>query len=116
MPKGFASLSRERLKKVSGKGGTVSQLKGTGHAFNAVSASAAGKKSAAKRKLFAMKNAALKLIECGFTAAQLASLNLSADEYIYYGGDKASGRRLRELAGRVKDASKTADGVQSTAE
>lgn len=103
MPKGFASMTRERRKAVGGKGGTASQLKGTGHAFNPISAKAAAAKGVAKRKSKAMREAALRLIECGFTAAQLASLNLSADEYIYYGGNKSSGVRLKELLGRLKD-------------
>lgn len=119
MPKGFASMTRERRKAVGGKGGTASQLKGTGHAFNPITAKAAAAKGVAKRKQRAMREAALKLIECGFSAENLALLNLSADEYIYYGGKESSGRKLKELLGRLErtlNGPETTNSIQSPTE
>lgn len=48
MPRGFASMTKERHREVSGKGGRVSQEKGTGHRWTSPEeASAAGKKGGA---------------------------------------------------------------------
>jgi len=101
LPKGFASLSKIKRKEMGAKAGKISQSRGVGHAYNSITAKAAALKSVQKRKAKALRDAALYLIECGFTAADLAKLELTYEQYIYYGGDKSSKVRLDELKERV---------------
>jgi general stress protein YciG len=47
--RGFASMSKERREEVARNGGRVVQARGTGHRWDADTASAAGKKGRAKQ-------------------------------------------------------------------
>ena len=54
MPRGFASLTPERMKEIASMGGVAAHKKGTAHEFTRVEAKLAGKKgglaNAVKRK------------------------------------------------------------------
>lgn len=102
MSRGFASFGKEKRQKVAAKGGKNAQFKGTGHAYNHLTARVAAIKSLPKRKLKAMKEAAIRLLGMGFTAAQLDAANLSVDEWIYFGGTKSNLSRIGELSARIK--------------
>lgn len=114
MPKGFASLSKFKRKEMGKKGGTASQFKGAGHAYNSITAKAAAMKGVATRKRRAVQNAAIYLLECGFSAADLAKLDLTQDEYIYFGGSESTKDRVFELKERL-DGLKTTENSGSTA-
>lgn len=101
MPKGFASLSKAKRREMGAKAGRISQLKGAGHSFNSLSAKAAAAKASQNRTAKAVRRAAIYLLESGLSAEQLAQLNLSNEEYIYYGGGNSHPHRLKELEDRL---------------
>lgn len=101
--KGFASMTRKRRAEVGSKGGRNAQSSGKAHAYNPVTAKINSMKAVAVRKRKAVNRAAVKLMECGFTASQLAALNLTYEEYLYYSKDSKSAleliKRLEDLSG-----------------
>ena len=99
--KGFASLTKTKLKSVGSKGGKMAQLRGTGYKLDLQSSKAASAKSAAVRRSRAARNAALILLEAGLTPEQLDILQLSEDEFIHYGGLKRTKRGFAELLDRL---------------
>lgn len=101
--RGFASISREKVKLITSKGGKAAHVKGTAHEWTPEQARAAALKSAAKRKENRAKEAALRLMaEFGFTAEELNPLNLSFDEWLYYGGSKTCAVNIEELRERIR--------------
>jgi ribosomal protein S21 len=97
MPKGFASLSKAKRREMGAKAGRISQMKGAGHSYNPITARAAAAKAAQNRTAKAVRRAAMYLLECGLTAEQLAKLELSNSEYIFYGGPESTETRLKQL-------------------
>ena len=118
MPRGFASLSKDRKVAISTKGGKAVQEQGVGFKFNATNSKYAAMRGVAKRKQKQARAAAIRLLEAGFTASQLHSLKLSEDELIYFGGSKRSHVRIKELITRLEsiNGSKTESDIRSTPE
>lgn len=101
---GFASLSRLRKAEVATKGGKACQAKGRGYTFRGQSelAKAASIKGVrARKRKFAMQ-AAVRLLRAGLTPAQLDSLHLTLDEFLYYGGHEGNKKRLKALLARLE--------------
>ena len=102
---GFASFGKDKRAAVSGKGGRTAHQLGKAHKFNKIDAkSAAAKATAARKRKYALL-AAQRLLKAGFTPAQLDSLQLSIEEYIYYGGSETTRGRVRELVDRLNKLS-----------
>ena len=103
-------MSAERRKQLGKKGGKLAKQRGTAYKFDASTASQAAKKATQTRKQYSAYRAALYLMNKGFTAEELNSLQLSFDEYIYFGGSKTTTARLSELQTRldkIKDSAPT---------
>ncbi len=101
--RGFASFSRKRLKDVSSQGGKNANKRGLKRQWNASTASAAGKKSAAARKMRAIEAAKKRLTDLGYNPENLKALNLSGDDYLYYAGKQSNPLRREELKQRIID-------------
>ncbi len=99
--RGFGSASKSRRRELSGKGGKSAHAMGKAHEWDPAEASKAAKIGTEKRKLRQANVAALYLIKKGFAVDELHALQLSLDEYLYYGGAKTSDSRLKELRGRI---------------
>lgn len=106
--KGFASLTKEAKRLIGRKGGQKSQQSGAGHKLNVFTAKAAGMKGVMARRKKLARAAAVILLEAGFTPDQLHLLQLTEEEFIYYGGSKRTGAKLKELLGRLQDAEQKA--------
>jgi general stress protein YciG len=100
---GFASMSRKRLTEVSAKGGKNADKTKLKHKWSSETASTAGKKGVQKRKQRQAAEANIRLVNMGFKVEDLKALNLSNDEYIYYGGKVAMTKHKRrdELQERI---------------
>jgi hypothetical protein len=94
--RGFASLSAARKKDVAAKGGRKAHADGKAHRFNSLEAKSAALRAASNRKANAVKKAALELLKHGFTPQELADLQLSADQYIFY-AKPANRTKLRSV-------------------
>lgn len=101
MSRGFKALSKARRKQISTAAGKKSQQMGVAHSYDSIEASKAAVKSVLIRKRRAALKAAQRLLEVGFTPEQLSSVNLSYDEFMWYGGLSAPAKRLIELAQRI---------------
>tara|TARA_R110000868_G_scaffold297468_3_gene557793 strand:+ start:512 stop:874 length:363 start_codon:yes stop_codon:yes gene_type:complete len=102
--KGFASLTKEAKRLIGQKGGQKSQQSGAGHKLNVFTAKVAGLKGVMVRRRKLARAAALVLLEAGLTSEELHLLQLSEEEFIYYGGSKRTEAKLKELLGRLDDA------------
>ena len=102
---GFASFGKDKRAAVSGKGGKTAHQMGKAHKFSTIKAKAASAKGLAGRKRKYALIAAQRLLKAGFTPAQLDSLKLSIEEYLYYGGSGTTKGRVRELIDRVNSSS-----------
>lgn len=101
---GFASMSKQRLKAESSKGGKTATNRGTKHAWGTESAKAAGAKGAAVRKHNLALEAALRLVKAGFNTDHLNKLKLTEDEFIYFAGRTArTTLRWAELKSRIEE-------------
>lgn len=101
MSQGFKSLSQKRRREIASLGGKKAAKLGVSHKFSKVEAARAAAKAGEMKKItFALK-AAKRLLEIGFLPVDLANLNLSHDEYIYYGGNKRNKLRYKRLAERI---------------
>ena len=94
--RGFASLSPAKKREIAGKGGKKAHVVGKAHKFSPLEARSAALKSKVARKATAARKAALRLLNGGFTAVELASLALTEDQYIYYSKSDALMSKLRD--------------------
>lgn len=96
--KGLASQSKERRIEIASKGGKTVFEKGTGHLFDVAEARRAGLKSSMAKKFKNIKLCALRLMVIyNFKPEELAKLNLTAEEYTYYGGVNSNDERIEKL-------------------
>ena len=98
---GFASLSTAKKRLVSAKGGKTAHAKGVAHVFDEFEATQASVKGVAARKRKRAIEAAKVLLLAGFSIEELNQLNLTVDEYIYYGGAKSGKLRIKKLRERL---------------
>jgi ribosomal protein L13E len=82
--KGFGSLSALQRKRIAKKGAETIQRTKKAFKFSPSKAREAALKRHRQDKQVQARKAAMKLMELGFSAAELNDLGLSADEYIYY--------------------------------
>jgi hypothetical protein len=99
--RGFGSASKSRRKELSRKGGQAAHATGKAHEFTSEEGAAAAMIGVERRKLRQANVAALHLIKKGFDIAELHALQMSLDEYLYYGGAKSNAERLHELRKRI---------------
>lgn len=89
MPRGFASLSKDRLRQLSQKGGRRAHVGRSGvHTYNRHEAILAGQRGNDRKRAEAGERARERLIGYGFTPEQLTQLTL--DGLIFFGGAKTS--------------------------
>ena len=98
---GFASLSTAKKRSVSSKGGKTAHAKGVAHVFDTFEATQASAKGVAAKKRKRAIEAAKVLFLAGFTLEELNQLNLTVDEYIYYGGARSGKLRIKKLRERL---------------
>jgi hypothetical protein len=94
-------MSRKRLKDVSSTGGKNANKRGLKHQWNAGTASKAGKASAAKRLIKRVQEARQRLYKLGYEFVDLDALKLTAEEYITYGGPKATEADRQPLTDKI---------------
>lgn len=101
MSRGFKALTQKRRKEVAALGGKKASKMGVSHKFSTVEATKAGAKSGEMKKIKFALEAAKRLLDIGFQPVDLASLQLTHDEFIYYGGAKRNRERYKKLAARI---------------
>lgn len=94
---GFASLSTAKKRVVSSKGGKTAHQKGVAHTFDEFEAKQASIKGVAARRKKRALEAAKRLMLSGFSIEDLLKLNLTVEEYLYYGGAKSPQKRIKAL-------------------
>lgn len=99
--RGFASMSRAKLKEVSSKGGRKANQSPKVHRFDAVEGKRYSQKGVQVRTQLAALKAIRRLIDLGFTLEELKSLNLSDKECIFYGGTTSTPKRRDELRAKL---------------
>ncbi len=102
--RGFASASKARRHELASKGGKSAHAKGKAHIWTSDEARAAAMTGVEARKLRQANVAALWLLKNGFKVDELHRLQLSLDEYLYYGGAKSTLDRLHELQQRIGES------------
>ena len=98
---GFASMSRKRLVETSARGGKNANKSGKKHQWSKEKAKAAGAKGTAARLKRMGEESRVRLINFGFNAADLAALNLSTAELIFYGGKRSTPEGRNALEQRI---------------
>lgn len=101
MSRGFKSLTKQRRREVATLGGLKASKLGVSHKFSKAEATKAGEKSGELKRLRFALEAAKRLIAMGFTPTDLASLNLTHEEFIFFGGAKRNRERYKKLAERI---------------
>ena len=100
--RGFASMSKKRHKETSSTGGKNANKRGLKHQWSTEKARAAALKAVQNKKNRMTQAAQVRLLNLGFKQEDLAKLQLTPDEYIYFGGVKATSYRSDKLLERVK--------------